>query len=387
VMGQFQGTQFIIGGTYLGITMDLNSATGTRAPNFQPSQQPISGPGTLPNAVANPVIPGIYLSYAATSDLNLGLTVNVPFGLQTDYPDNFVGRYHALKTDLQIIDVNPNISYKVTPEFAVGAAFVARKTDAELTSAIDFGAIGAAKGIPNSVPGGADGFVSLKGSLWSYGFKAGFTYQPADNFHLGVGYQGAITLKVDGQVSYQNVPSLFQSVFFNGGGKADVNLPDTASIGAVWDVSKDFSLAAEAARTGWSRFKELRVRFASGAPDSVTDEKWNDTWFFSLGGTWKLDSAWTLRAGLAYDQTPIPDAYRTPRIPDGNRTWVSVGVGYAVSKSTAVDFGYTHIFAKDSSLGLTSGTDPNGNNFFRGNLTGSYQIGANLVGLQLRYAF
>lgn len=386
-MGQYDGFQAVFGGSYIGLTMELHDAAGTRAPNFQPSQRTISGPSSMPNAVSNPFLPALYLSYSATPDLKLGLTVNVPFGLATTYGPEFVGRYHALKTDLKIIDVCPNVAYRITPAFSIGAAFVARKTDAELSSAVDFGAIGAAKGVPGSVPGGSDGKSTLTGSLWSYGFKAGFTFQPADNFRLGVGYQGAITLKVKGSVAFDGVPALFQSVFYNGGGKADVPLPDTLSAGFIWDISKEFSLSGEVARTGWGKFDELRVRFDNGAPDSVTQEKWVDTWYTSLGINWKLDSDWTVRAGLAFDKTPTSDAYRTPRIPDGDRTWFSLGASYSFSKQTGVDFGYTRIIAKDSALALTSGTNPTGDNFFRGNLNGTYKIGANILAVQLRHVF
>lgn len=387
VIGQYDGMRAVFGGSYIGLTMELSGASATRANNFQPSQRTISGPSSMPNAVSNPLLPSLYLSYSATPDLKLGMTVNVPFGLATSYGPEFVGRYHALKTDLKIIDISPSIAYRVMPEFTVGAAFVARKTDATLSNAIDFGAVGAARGVPGSVPGGADGQATLTGNLWSYGFKAGFTLQPVENFRLGVGYQGSMTLKVEGKVAYDNVPTLFQSVFFNGGGKADLPLPDTLSGGFVWDISKEFSLSGEAARTGWAKFKELRVRFDSGAPDSVVPENWVDTWFFSLGVDWKVNTDWTVRMGLASDKTPTADAYRTPRIPDGDRTWISIGASYSMSKKTSVDFAFTRIMAKDSSLNLTTGTVATGDNFFRGNLNGSYKIGANIFAVQVRHVF
>jgi len=387
VLSQYQGTQVIVGGTFIGLTMELTGATGTRAPNFQPSQQSISGPSSMPNAASNPILPAIYMSYSLSPDVTVGVSVNVPFGLATTYSSNFVGRYHALKTDMKIIDVTPNIAFKLTPELALGGALVVRKTEAEISSAADFGAIGAARGVPGSIPGANDGLVTMKGDTWTYGIKAGFTYQPSDDFRLGVGYQGPMTLKVDGKVTYTNVPAAFQSVFANGGGKADVKLPDTFTAGFVFNVSKDVSLQGEAARTGWARFDELRLRFASGAPDSVTQEKWKNTWFFSLGGTMKVNAGWTVRAGVASDKSPIDEAYRTPRIPDGDRYWLSLGAGYTLSKATSLDFGFTHIFARASSLALASGTNPTGDNFFRGSLTGSYKIGANILAVQMRHIF
>ena len=83
----------------------------------------------------------------------------------------------------------------------------------------------------------------------------------------------------------------------------------------------------------------------------------------------------------------VTDGYRTPRIPDGNRTWVSLGASYAFSKSFSVDAGYTHLFVTDSQINLTttaSQTDPN---FTRGNLTGDYKLSANVVAIGARFNF
>ena len=77
--------------------------------------------------------------------------------------------------------------------------------------------------------------------------------------------------------------------------------------------------ALEMSQSTWSRFKELRVKLDTGAPDSVTNESWNDTTFASLGATWKLDPQWALRCGLAVDSSAVDNNHRTPRIPDNDR--------------------------------------------------------------------
>ena len=384
-MALFDGRQASIGGSWVGVRMDLGQAAGTRAPNFEPgTDRTISGPSSLPNAVSQPVLPNLSGTWALNARVTLGLSVNVPFGMVTNYPDTFLGRYHGLRTDLKIIDVAPAIAFKANPAWSFGAALVARKATATITEAVDFGAIGSINGVPGLHPGAQDGLASLTGDCWAYGYKVGFTFQPDPVFRLGVGYQGATTLKVDGQVSYQNVPTLLGSFFPNGGGKADLKLPATASAGFDYHLTDTFSVQGEWAWTGWSTFKELRVRFASGQADSVTDESWRSTKYTSLGCTWKLSPVWTLRAGLAYDQSPVDDLHRTPRIPDGDRTWYSVGAAWAASATTVVDFGYTRIQAKDSTLNLRTGSDPAGDNFYRGNVDGSYKINANMVALSVR---
>ncbi len=74
---------------------------------------------------------------------------------------------------------------------------------------------------------------------------------------------------------------------------------------------------ADATWTGWDNFDELRVKFDSFVqPDSVVDENWDDVMRYSVGVDYRMNSAWTFRGGVAYDETPIPDAeHRTPTHP------------------------------------------------------------------------
>jgi long-chain fatty acid transport protein len=384
----FPGVQVEANATWIGVFMNLTGATATRAPAFHASNRAIDGPQDLPNAVNQPVVPALYASWALGDAWSLGFSLNAPFGLITNYPDNFVGRYYGLKTDLKTIDLAPMLSYRANKAWTFGVAFVARKADATISQAMDFGAIGNEAAIPGMVPGGNDGLATLTGSCWAYGYKLGTTYQLSDTLRFGLGYQSAATLKINGQVAYAGVPAVFAPTFVNGGAKTEVDLPATGSLGFTWEASKAFSLLGEAAWTGWSTFKELRVSFDGGAlPDSVTAEHWGNTWFLSLGGVWKVTSKLSLKAGVAHDQTPVGDGHRTPRIPDADRTWLSAGAAWALSPTTSVDVGLTRIVGKSASLNLMSGSSPAADNFYRGNLTGTYDVGATLGAISLRHRF
>ncbi|WP_243329333.1 OmpP1/FadL family transporter [Mesoterricola sediminis] len=388
VLPVFGGREVSLGGSWIGIHMDLTGASASRSPVFQPADRPIAGGGPdLPNAVSQPILPALYLSWPVTDRVYLGFSVNVPFGLVTEYPADFIGRYHALKTDLKTYDFAPSVAYKADGGWTFGAAFVARKAEATLSSAVDFGAIGNALGLPGFVPGARDAVSTLKGDCWAYGWKAGFTWQATPDLRIGAGYQAKATLKVKGNVTYSAVPAPLDTTFVNAPGAADVHLPATASAGFTWDLSPAFSLQGEGAWTGWSDFRELRVRFGSAQPDSVTNESWKDTFFVSLGGIWKAAPGWAVKAGLAYDRSPVDDRHRTPRIPDANRTWASAGVSWQASPAITWDLGLTRIFGQRSRLALTSGVDPAGPDFYRGNLSGAYDVGATIVALSGRFRF
>ena len=438
IMTQYDGKQFSFGGTYVGLNAEFNGGSATRTPVLQglgffyapvtgAGLNTISGSSSHSNAAISAVLPEFNIMYSQSKDLKIGLSVNVPFGLTTEYDANWIGRYHALKSDLKTIDISPSIAYRVTDSFSIGVAFVARKADAELSNGVDYGTALALKvggalaaaglstvspgpgqnspvanvamGAPNStfgtpgfaIPGAWDGTAGLKGNGWGYGYKVGATFQPSDAFRLGLAYSGAMTMTLKGDTSFSfptalpstDLAALNAAGLRNGKGQAELNLPATTSLGLDYKVSPSFSLQGEVARSTWSRFKELRVKFDTGAPDSVTDESWKDTTFISVGGTWKVNQEWTLRAGLASDQGAVDDAHRTPRIPDNDRKWVSMGASYQLSKKTALDFGYTRIFVADGKVNLTAA----GDNVTRGNLNGTIKAAINILGAQLRYSF
>jgi long-chain fatty acid transport protein len=252
---------------------------------------------------------------------------------------------------------------------------------------VDFGGIGALNGLPGATGGAADGVATLTGNCWGYGFKIGATYQATDTLRFGAGFTSADNLKINGNVGYSGVPAALTSAFGNGAASTTLNLPATASGGFTWDITHEVSVQGEVAWTGWSTFKTLDIKFASGTPDEIDQENWKSTMFYSVGSVWKVNPSWALKAGLGYDQTPVPDSYRTPRIPDSSRTWISLGAGWNATKALTVDVGLTRVVCKPVVLELQSGTTPASPNYYKGNLTGTYDVGATVVAASVRYQF
>jgi long-chain fatty acid transport protein len=98
-----------------------------------------------------------------------------------------------------------------------------------------------------------------------------------------------------------------------------------------------------------------------------------------------MTDAWMLRLGTAYDTTPVQDQFRTPRLPDEDRTWAALGFQYKVGKNGALDVGYAHLFVKNATSNLpnqdSAGAPPTGN------LVGTYKDSVNILSLQFRQSF
>ncbi len=305
------------------------------------------------DAGGSAIVPAVYGMWSITPDLKLGLGINAPFGLVTEYDPNWVGRYHAIKTELITININPAVAYRINEMVSIGAGLQIQHSEATFSQAIDF----------NSISGGgvpADGSVTVEGDAWGYGFNLGAMIEFSPATRIGVAYRSEISTELEGTgdftIPFGVLPAAFGGVFADTAATADYTSPATASIGLYHDLSDSLAIMGEVAWTGWSSFDELRIDFANVVqPDSVTIENWDDSWFYAIGATWKPTGQLGVRIGLAYDQSPIPDSYRTPRIPGADRTWVSVGINYTATPGFSIDVGYTHVFVDNSTLDLSPG--------------------------------
>lgn len=388
LLTQFSGWQFSGGITQVAAKAEFSDGVATR---FDGSV--ISGATSHKNIAPAGLVPNLTMMYSVSDDFKLGFGINAPFGLPTEYDSTWAGRYHALKTDLKVVDLAPTIAYRFNKQWSMGLSAVARRSEATLSNAVDFGLLA------GLTPGSQDGKATVTGKTWSYGIRAGLTFQPTDALRFGLAYQGAQTPKVKGTVDFEYPSTLTGAAlatvqargFKDGAASAEVTLPATYSLGFNYDVSPAFSIQGEIARSTWSSFEELIVKFednaAPQATQTVTQEQWKNTTFMSLGFTWKTSDAWTIKAGLSRDDGAVTDAYRTPRIPDDNRTWISMGVGYNFSKATRVDVSYSHLFIPDQQVNLHTAPVSTDENFTRGNLSGKFTSEINILGIGLSHKF
>ncbi|MGD9512287.1 MAG: OmpP1/FadL family transporter, partial [Geminicoccaceae bacterium] len=333
-----------------------------------------------------------YAAVPLPRGFRVGLGVNVPYGLETDYSRDWVGRYHGIRSELTTVNINPDLAWRPVPWLGLGGGFQAQYIDGTLTNAIDFGTIGASAGIPGSVPGAEDGHARLHGDDWAYGWNAGVILEPVAGTRFGVSYRSEVDHTLRGDVNFTGDDAGIANLIRAGTGAfadtdADLSLttPASLSFGLHHDLTDRVALMAEAQWTDWSVFDQLTVKFDNPAqPDSVTEEEWRDTWFFAVGGTFKATEQLTLRAGVAYDQSPVRGDYRTPRIPDGDRYWLSLGAGWQPTSWLGLDAAFTYIDVDDTSVRLSASDTGSA---ARGNLSADYESYIVLVGLSARMRF
>lgn len=384
-MTRLQGRQFMAAISGIGLSADFRNAgsvTGTGAP--------LTG-GNGGDAGSWSFVPALYHTMQLRPELTVGIGLQVPFGLTTDYNSDWVGRYQALKSELKTININPSIAYKLNDQLSLGAGISAQYVDVELSRAIDFGSICVGTlGAPACVPGGfvpqaRDGKVTVEGDDWGFGFNLGALFELNEYARFGIAYRSRIQHDLGGDATYSlptglPAPLAASPTFTNTGASADLDLPESLSLSAFMQLDRKWSAMADVTWTHWSRFKELRINFNNGAPTSVTPENFRNTYRVSLALNYRHSDTWKFRGGIAYDQSPVEDEFRTPRVPDENRIWLAFGAQYRPTRMGSLDIGFAHLFVKDSSINKAE--PPVG-----GTLIGEYDSNVNILSVQYNHAF
>lgn len=309
------------------------------------ARHPISGGNGGDAGSAQPV-PAAYGVYDASPELKFGLAVTAPFGLKTQYDSDWVGRYQAIKSDIETVNINPNVAYRVVDWLAVGGGPAIQHAHAELTNAINSTAV--ARLANPLLPAGfslPDGTARVTGDSLSIGYTLGVLAEISPGTRLGASYRSQISHRVEGTATF-NVPTVLavNQRFQNTPASTDLKTPDILSLAASHEISPGLTLLAELQWTNWSVIKHLRIERPDGSTLSDQPEQWHGTWFGSLGATYRPDPNWTLRGGLAFDPTPIRNEFRTARLPDSDRYWLAAGLSYRWTPDLRFDAAYVHIF-------------------------------------------
>jgi long-chain fatty acid transport protein len=368
--------------------------------NYQFEGTATAASGTMPmtggdggNAGAVSPVPAMSLVHKFDNGLALGAMVSAPFGLKTEYEDGWVGRYFAHTSDVKIVDLTLSAAVDVIPEkLSVGVGAIFSRADVTLSKSVDFGTLlfanPATRPLPFARPQARDGFVEVQGDDNGFGWLVGVHAQPTEKLAIGLSYRSEIDYDLEGTADWTvptDVATVFASsamtsrLFQDGNVTAALTTPSVLSLGATYQVTDSFKLMASWAETGWSSLREVRINFENPDPDAVEPFEWKDTVFASLGAEFKLNDAWKLRAGVAHDETPTSITHRTPRLPDADRMWYSIGATWAFSDALELNFGYTRIEPKNPEVDIA---DNQGHR-----IAGPFEGYANLLGFSAQYKF
>jgi len=405
-MSRLTNTQAVIAGSLI-----CPSAKFSNSASLPAALQPLGGDGGDAGSCAG--VPAAYLAVPINNQWSVGLGVNAPFGLKTEYDSDWLGRFQAVKSKVETLNVNPAVSFKASDMVTIGGGASYQHIRATLSHKVNYaGAIAqagqqaaAAGQIPAAAVApiagayaGAESDATVSGNDGGWGWNLGILVNIDPQTRFGAAYRSKIKYDVSGSANIINppVPALPASlapvaaalsnavngVLASGDISLALEVPDTGNVSIFRQIDSKWDVMADVQYTGWSSVQALTVVRSTGTLLENTPENFRNTWRGSVGANYHYTDQWMFRGGLAYDQSPIRDAQRTPRLPDNNRTWISFGAQYKVSPQIALDAGYTYIFIKDPDINQNAGSTATS-----GLINGTYKSNVNILAAQLTYTF
>jgi long-chain fatty acid transport protein len=359
-MTYIEGTQAVGALHLINPNAEFNDKGSIKAQGFPPRGD------EGPNAGDLAFVPNFYFMTEINPSVKVGIGLNAPFGLKTEYGDKWVGRFQADKSEVKTININPAIAFKFNDQLSLGFGVSAMWAEATLTRQVN-----------RVVAPETD--VKIKGDDWGFGFNLGAIYQATADTRIGLAYRSKVEQHLDGKAKFGAPLSAGNTDV-----KADVTLPENFSVSAFSRLNDTWDLMGDVTWTRWSQFKELRIVRDNGTTLALTPENWDNTMRYSVGVNYHYSDALKLRAGLAYDEEAISDKFRTARIPGNDRKWLSLGAGYQITPASKFDVGYSHLFISDASIDDDQTSPAKGRN---GRLTGDFEGSVDILSFQYTHNF
>lgn len=302
-----------------------------------------------------------------------GLGIYVPFGLMTDYENGFQGRYYANKSHVQVITVQPTLSYRFNEQLSVGFGPTFNHIEGELTSSM----------LNPASPGSNDGKVKVKGDDVAVGFNVGLLYEFTPQTRAGLTYHSRVKYELEGDTRI-TASGPVAALTGKYDAALDLTTPESVDLSITHELSDAWTLYAGSTWTRWSRFKEIRIEnegsiLPPNLSTIVEEQNWHDTWAHAVGVSYQASAQWTLRAGVAIDQSPTNNVDRSPRIPSGDRTIFSIGAGWSPNQDMTIDVAYSYLREESVDVDHVSAS--------RGSYSARYQNSAHGLGASLSYRF
>lgn len=298
------------------------------------------------------VIPHGYFTHQINDTVWFGLGVTVPFGMGTEYDEQWIRNQRGISANIMTVDINPNFAFKLSEKFSFGFGVSLQYAQADLTMRL--------KQETNNVLAEATSEIDADSIAW--GWNVGFMWRPVENFRVGVSYRSQIRHDAEGDLTIDNPNAVGNAAFSATGmlgefdGFATVTAPAWAMASVAWDVNDLVSLYGTFRWTDWSSFDKLEITSNGVAHipvdgvivdqpiGSVVHNNWRDTYLGSLGMDLRLTDWWTLRGGIAYESSPISKPeYRTAIIPDADRWWFAIGSSFKWNDNFQTDVSFAHL--------------------------------------------
>ena len=284
-----------------------------------------------------------YILPTNLKDIKFGISFVAPGGLSKRW-DTPIGKTFSKEFTLEILELNPSISYKVNDNFAIGGGLRLIKTHGIVKSAAPLN--GAVR--------------DMEGDDLSLGYNLALTYKASKNTTLAATYRSNVNLKIEGDAKLSTIDPRPKS---NVNSSASVEIPLPAALNlAVAHTFNKLTVEAVYERTFWSTYKELDFEYnktitnptLKGAFDVSKDKSWKDTNTYRVGLTYQASPELTIMGAIGYDETPVPNKTIGFELPDANSKIISTGFKYKLNNKSTFGLAYLLSLKEDRKVNLVN---------------------------------
>ena len=312
------------------------------------------------------VPPNLYFGHRFSDRVVFGFGMFTPYGLGTDWNEDWNGRYTSTYSEVKSLYVTPALSVKVFEMLSVGLSYSWIWSDAAISKKIDSGlaiygataALDPASANPMMVANPKyDSEFALEGDGGGTSYTLGMMLRPMDRLQIGLTYTGETELVYEGMAKFSH-PVGYEAMLGalmpgSQSGEAVLKLPSSFNIGAKLDITSKWDAEIDLNFVNWSAYDSLTIDLSKGLPTSrlAVDKHWDDTMVFRLGTSYDLSDVTTLRFGFLSDKAPIPSETYDAQLPDGDRLGFSLGIGRELNIGGVpirLDASYMYLQFKDT---------------------------------------
>ena len=358
------------------------------------------------------LVPNVFVTRRINEKLGVGIGLYAPYGLGTKWPTTFAGRFAGYDTEVKTYYIQPTVAYQVTPRLSVGLGAAYIHASVALHQHLDLSQFGGPP-LPAGltlgqlgIPAGTDfANADLSATGTGIAFNGGIIFKATDRLMLGGHFLTKKTVHFTGNAAFQQIQTglvlppgnpldsttaipidFFLNSQFQAGGalaggpaSTDVTLPDQWSLGLDYKFTDKWDVSADYQQVVWGWFNKLQVNFQNAAtPPLVANEYYRDSNGFRVGTEYQYSPRLTLRGGYVYNSAAAPPQTVTPRLPEGDRNSIIIGVGVQLTGALHGDASYMYLKQNDRRGRVSETSIVN---------TGLYTFKASLFGAGLSYSF
>jgi len=382
-------------------------------------------------------VPFAFFADQFNEDIHFGFGFYVPFGLSSDYANDWAGRYFADETAIQVLAIQGAVSYQLTPQWALGLGLNLNYAEGTLSKTKDHNGLCETGPRINLIyqrdvytAAYCDSHYEVSGDDVAAGYSLGLHGQPFHHLKVALVYHSELKFDLRGDSVIRNTPitganalglpnfivvapqlpaidkttgKLAVQPTLTEASRLALTTPANLMLSLDQQLTTDWSWQASLNWTGWSAFKHIEIVSDDAAPSlslstsqpqnlakpgyiGYIPQYWHDSWSTSVGLTVQAQPDLQLKTGIAYDENPIRQRHKTARVPTADRLWWTLGANWAIDRHWTLDLAYGYMWM--SALTINEHEfNALDQRIYQSQLQASFKNHAQVLGLQVNYRY